>query len=190
MEHCLFISPKLNLPNASPVIVSDRSGGSMAKAHRLINAVLRLAAAAAAAAAAVVMVTSRETTSFFGIQMEAKYSYTPSFIFFVVVYAVAAAYSLLVLAVPAGSALSRLALTTDVVLGIVLAGAVAASGAISDIAKNGNSHAGWLPVCGQIHAYCNHVMAALIAGFVALAIHFVIVMYSLHIVTDVICPCH
>jgi hypothetical protein len=36
--------------------------------------------------------------------------------FFVVAYAVAAAYSLLVLAVPAGSALSRLALTTDVVL--------------------------------------------------------------------------
>lgn len=110
--------------------------------------------------------------------------------FFVVAYAVAAAYSLLVLAVPAGSALSRLALTTDVVLGMVLAGAVASAGAISDIAKNGNSHAGWLPVCGQIHAYCNHVMAALIAGFVALAVHFVVVMYSLHIVTDVICPCH
>ncbi|BAF16928.1 cASP-like protein BLE3 [Oryza sativa Japonica Group] len=162
----------------------------MAKVHRLMNAVLRLAAAAAAATAAVVMVTSRETTSFFGIQMEAKYSYTPSFIFFVVAYAVAAAYSLLVLAVPAGSALSRLALTTDVVLGMVLAGAVASAGAISDIAKNGNSHAGWLPVCGQIHAYCNHVMAALIAGFVALAVHFVVVMYSLHIVTDVICPCH
>jgi hypothetical protein len=51
----------------------------MAKVHRLMNAVLRLAAAAAAATAAVVMVTSRETTSFFGIQMEAKYSYTPSF---------------------------------------------------------------------------------------------------------------
>ncbi|XP_015693005.1 CASP-like protein BLE3 [Oryza brachyantha] len=88
----------------------------MAKVHRLINAVLRLAAAGAAAAAAVVMVTSRGTTSFFGIQMEAKYSYTPSFIFFMVAYAVAPAYSLLVLVVPAGSALYRLVLTTDVVL--------------------------------------------------------------------------
>uniref|UniRef100_A0A0D9WEB1 CASP-like protein n=1 Tax=Leersia perrieri TaxID=77586 RepID=A0A0D9WEB1_9ORYZ len=161
----------------------------MAKVHRLINAALRLAAAAAAAAAAVIMVTSHETTTIFGIQMEAKYSYTPSFIFFVVAYAVTAAYSLLVLVMPAGSALSRLALTTDVVLGMVLAGAVAAAGAISDIAKNGNSHAGWLPVCGQIQAYCNHVMMAVIAGFVALVVHFFATMYSLHIVTDVIFPC-
>jgi hypothetical protein len=52
----------------------------MAKLHRLISAVLRLAAAGAAAAAAVIMVTSHETTSLFGIEMEAKYSYTPSFV--------------------------------------------------------------------------------------------------------------
>lgn len=52
----------------------------MAKLHRLISAVLRLAAAGAAAAAAIIMVTSHETTSFFGIEMEAKYSYTPSFV--------------------------------------------------------------------------------------------------------------
>ncbi|KAL5202304.1 hypothetical protein ABZP36_013256 [Zizania latifolia] len=162
----------------------------MAKVHRLICAVLRFATAGAAAAAAILMVTSRETTSFFGIEMEAKYSYTPSFIFFVVAYAVACAYSLLVLLVPQGSPLSRLALTTDVVLGMVLTGAVAATGAISEVAKNGNSHAGWLPVCGQIQDYCNHVMGALIAGFVALSVHFLAVLYSLHVVTDTICPCH
>jgi hypothetical protein len=52
----------------------------MAKLHRLISVVLRLAAAGAAAAAAIIMVTSHETTSFFGIEMEAKYSYTPSFV--------------------------------------------------------------------------------------------------------------
>lgn len=63
----------------SCVRAAASTGSIMAKVHRLMNAVLRLAAAAAAATAAVVMVTSRETTSFFGIQMEAKYSYTPSF---------------------------------------------------------------------------------------------------------------
>jgi len=58
-----------------------RGGASeMAKLHRLISVVLRLAAAGAAAAAAIIMVTSHETTSIFGIEIEAKYSYTPSFV--------------------------------------------------------------------------------------------------------------
>ena len=52
----------------------------MAKLHWLISVVLRLAAAGAAAAAAIIMVTSHETTSIFGIEIEAKYSYTPSFV--------------------------------------------------------------------------------------------------------------
>ena len=52
----------------------------MAKLHRLISVVLRLAAAGPAATAAIIMVTSHETTSIFGIEIEAKYSYTPSFV--------------------------------------------------------------------------------------------------------------
>lgn len=52
----------------------------MVKLHRLISIVLRLAAAGAAAAAAIIMVISHETATFFGIEMEAKYSYTPSFV--------------------------------------------------------------------------------------------------------------
>uniref|UniRef100_A0A0A8XXA6 CASP-like protein n=1 Tax=Arundo donax TaxID=35708 RepID=A0A0A8XXA6_ARUDO len=87
----------------------------MAKVNRLISAALRLAAAVASAAAAIIMVTSHETTSFFGLEMEAKYSYTPSFVFFLVAFAVACAYSLLVLLVRPGSTASRLVLLTDVV---------------------------------------------------------------------------
>jgi negative regulator of sigma E activity len=51
----------------------------MAKVHRLISIVLRVAAAAAAAAAAIIMVTSHETTNLFGLELEAKYSHIPSF---------------------------------------------------------------------------------------------------------------
>ncbi|XP_062180927.1 CASP-like protein 1C1 [Phragmites australis] len=162
----------------------------MAKVYRLISAALRLAAAAAAAAAAIIMVTSHETTIFFGIEMDAKYSYTPSFVFFVVAFAVACAYSLIVLFVRPGSSASRLALMSDVIVGMLLTGAVAATGAISEVGKNGNTHAGWLPICGQVHAYCNHVMGALIAGFVALVVYFLIIMYSLHVVAEPLCPCH
>lgn len=162
----------------------------MVKAYRLVTVVLRLAAAGAAAAAAIIMVTSHETTSFFGIEMEAKYSYTPSFVFFVVAFAVAFAYSLLVLLVRPGSTTSRLVLLTDVILGMLLTGAVAATGAISDVGKNGNTHAGWLPICGQVQEYCNHVMGALIAGFVSLVVYFLVIMYSLHAVAEPLCSCH
>lgn len=51
----------------------------MAKLHRLISVVLRLVAAVTAAAAAIIMVTSRETTSLFGLEIEAKFSHIPSF---------------------------------------------------------------------------------------------------------------
>ncbi|KAF8666964.1 hypothetical protein HU200_053131 [Digitaria exilis] len=162
----------------------------MAKLSRLITAVLRLAVAGAAAAAAIIMVTSHETTSFFGIEMEAKYSYTPSFIFFVVAFAVGFAYSLLVILVRPGSTASRLVLLSDVVVGMLLAGAVAATGAIADVGKNGNEHAGWLPICPQVRAYCVHVEGALIAGFVSLLIHFLSIMYSLHAVAEPLCCSH
>lgn len=162
----------------------------MAKLHRLISVVLRLAAAGAAAAAAIIMVTSHETTSIFGIEIEAKYSYTPSFVFFVVAFAVTFAYSLLVLFVRPGSTASRLVLLSDVIVGMVLVGAVAATGAIADIGRNGNTHAGWLPICGQVRAYCSHVMGALIAGFVSLIVYFLIIMYSLHAVAEPLCSCH
>ncbi|CAN6353281.1 unnamed protein product [Urochloa humidicola] len=162
----------------------------MAKLHRLISIVLRLAGAGAAAAAAIIMVTSHETTTFFGIEMDAKYSYTPSFIFFVVAFAVAAAYSLLVILVRPGSTLARLVLLTDVMVGMLLTGAVAATGAIADVGRNGNPHAGWLPICGQVRAYCGHVAGALIAGFVSLAVYFLIIMYSLHAIAEPMCSCH
>ncbi|KAJ1262456.1 hypothetical protein BS78_09G109100 [Paspalum vaginatum] len=161
----------------------------MAKLYQLVSVVLRLAAAGAAAPAAIIMVTSHETTSLFGIEMEAKYSYTPSFVFFVVAFAVAFAYSLLVLVVRLGTTASRLVLLTDVIIGMLLTGAVAATGAISDVGKNGNTHAGWLPICGQVQAYCNHVMGALIAGFVSLVVYFLIIMYSLHGVAQPLCAC-
>ena len=162
----------------------------MAKLHRLVSVVLRLVAAVTAAAAAIIMVTSRETTSLFGLEIEAKFSHIPSFIFFVVAYAVACVYSLLVAFVPPGGAASRLLVMTDVVMGMVLTGAVAATGAIAEVGRNGNEHAGWLPICEQVHGYCNQVMGALIAGFVALVVYFLIIMHSLHAVTDTMCPCH
>ncbi|KAF8643724.1 hypothetical protein HU200_066790 [Digitaria exilis] len=86
------------------------------------------------------------------------------------------AYSLLVLAVPPASPAARFVLMADVMAGMVLTDAVAAAGAISDLGKNGNDHAGWLPICGLVHTFCDHVRpgGALISGFVAVILCFLL----------------
>jgi Domain of unknown function (DUF588) len=51
----------------------------MDKALRGLSVLLRIGVSAACAAAAVIMATSHDSTDFFGVTMEAKYQYTPSF---------------------------------------------------------------------------------------------------------------
>nr|CAD1843443.1 unnamed protein product [Ananas comosus var. bracteatus] len=147
----------------------------MAKALRACVFLLRLFAAAATLVAAVVMATSHETTSFFGFTMEAKFQYTPSFV-------------LLVLLIPSTSSFSRLVIATDVIIGMLLTSAVAATGALSELGKNGNQHAGWLPICGQIHEFCNHVMGALICAFVGLLIYLLILFHTFYVVINPLFP--
>nr|CAD1843467.1 unnamed protein product [Ananas comosus var. bracteatus] len=147
----------------------------MAKALRACVFLLRLFAAAATLVAAVVMATSHETTSYFGFTMEAKFQYTSSFV-------------LLVLLIPSTSSFSRLVIATDVIIGMLLTSAVAATGALSELGKNGNQHAGWLPICGQIHEFCNHVMGALICAFVGLLIYLLILFHTFYVVINPLFP--
>ncbi|TVU23066.1 hypothetical protein EJB05_32801 [Eragrostis curvula] len=157
----------------------------MANAQRVAAVVLRVVTAAAAGVAAVVMGTSHETTNLFvfGAQLEARFQYTPSLVFFVAANAVACVYNLLVLVVPPASPAARFVLMADVTVGMVLTGAIAAAGTISDLGKNGNSHAAWLPICGQVETFCDHVRGALISGFVAVVLCFLTLMYSIYTVT-------
>jgi Domain of unknown function (DUF588) len=51
----------------------------MGKALRSLSVFLRIGVAAACAVAAIIMATSHDSTNFFGVTMEAKFQYTPSF---------------------------------------------------------------------------------------------------------------
>jgi uncharacterized protein (TIGR01569 family) len=51
----------------------------MAKIKRLCTLLLRLMALGATVSAAIVMATSHETTTVFGVSVEAKYSNSPAF---------------------------------------------------------------------------------------------------------------
>ena len=65
---------------------------------------------------------------------------------------------------------------------VLLASSISAALAIAQVCKKGSTHAGWLPVCGQVPHFCDQVTVALIAGFAAALIYFVILLCSLYAV--------
>ncbi|WVZ23146.1 hypothetical protein V8G54_001690 [Vigna mungo] len=57
---------------------------------------------------------------------------------------------------------------------------VSAALAIAHVGKKGNTHAGWLPICGQVPKFCDHVTGALVAAFAAAIIYFLLIFSSLY----------
>ncbi|XP_068334390.1 CASP-like protein 1C1 [Pyrus communis] len=163
----------------------NSSAESMAKiTKRLCTLVLRLMAVAATLVAAIVMVTSHQRTSNFGISFEVKYNHTPAFQYFAIANAIATVYGFLVLFLPSESQLWRLVVALDVVITVLLSSSFSAALAIGDVGKHGNSYAGWLPICGQVPKYCDHVKAALISSIVGLIIYLLLLLYAIHTVLD------
>ncbi|KAM0889342.1 hypothetical protein ACQ4PT_027757 [Festuca glaucescens] len=100
--------------------------------------------------------------------------------FFVVANIVACAYNLLVLLVTmAPSPAARLVLMANAMLGMLLTGAAASATATSALRKNGNSRIGWQPICRIMSTFCDHVTGALACGFVAVGLHFLVLLYSI-----------
>ncbi|OVA14929.1 Uncharacterized protein family UPF0497 [Macleaya cordata] len=155
----------------------------MAKTKKLCAFLLRFLAFGATLSAAIVMATSRETTTVFNVSYEAKYSNTPAFKFFFIANAIGSVYSLIVLLLPLWGELRRFVMVLDVIVTMLLTSGVSAALAIAYVGKKGNSHAGWLPICGQVTDFCDHVTGALIAGFAGVIIYLLVLLcQSIHTV--------
>ncbi|KAG6480466.1 hypothetical protein ZIOFF_063966 [Zingiber officinale] len=151
----------------------------MVKSFRVLYLLLRLLAAAAALSAAIVMATSHDSTTLLGITLEAKFQYNPAFEFLVIANGIGFCYSLIALFIPS-SLLSRLVIMFDVIIAMLLTAAIAAAGAMAQLGKNGNTHAGWLPVCDQVPNFCDHAMGAMICALVGVVTYLLIVLYDVH----------
>ncbi|XP_021740376.1 CASP-like protein 1C3 [Chenopodium quinoa] len=152
----------------------------MTKIKGIITFVLRLIALASTIVATIVMGTAHDSASVLGIKFDAKFTNSPSFKYFVIAYAVVSFYSLVVLLLPFKNLLWRLILVLDMVVTLLLTSAASAALAIAYVGKKGNTHAGWLAICGQVPKFCDQTSAALAVGFVAAIIYFVLLLYSLH----------
>ncbi|GER31631.1 CASP-like protein RCOM_1174750 [Striga asiatica] len=142
--------------------------------------VLRLIALGATVSAALIMVTSRDTAQVLNVKFEAKYTNSPTFKYFVLMNAIASVYTFIMMFLPLKSSYRHLILVLDLIMTLLLDSSISSCIAIGQVGKKGNSYAGWLPICGQVPKFCDHVTGALIAGFVAAIIYFLILLYSLH----------
>ncbi|KAI9377706.1 hypothetical protein POPTR_019G100300v4 [Populus trichocarpa] len=152
----------------------------MMKPKRLLSLLLRLIAVGATLAAVIIMATSHEKGTFFAVSYEAKYTDTPAFKYFVIANAIVTVYGFLVLFHLPGSPLWRLVLALDLVFTMLLISSISAALAVAQVGKNGNSRAGWLPVCGQVTKYCNQVTGALVAGLIALITYIILLLHSIY----------
>ncbi|KAH7857870.1 hypothetical protein Vadar_017336 [Vaccinium darrowii] len=158
----------------------------MAMAKIIPTFLLRLIALGATVSATVVMVTSHDSTTVLNLKFVAKYTNSPTFKYFALANAVASGYGLTTIFLPCKTSLWRLLLVLDLVILCLLNSSISAALAIGYVGKKGNTHAGWLPICGEVPNFCDHVNWALISGFVAAVVYFLLVLYSLHNIVNLL----
>ncbi|PQM34134.1 hypothetical protein Pyn_12833 [Prunus yedoensis var. nudiflora] len=156
----------------------------MTKIRKIFTFLLRLLALAATLSATIVMVTSHDSAHVLNLTFKAKYSNSPAFMYFVIVEAIVSGYNLMILFLASKGSLWPMVIIIDVVVALLLTSSMSAALAIAQVGKKGNTHAGWLPICGQVHKFCNHVTRALVAGIIAAALYFLLILYTLYTVLN------
>ncbi|CAN6553052.1 hypothetical protein FF1_004960 [Malus domestica] len=152
----------------------------MTQTRRIFTFVLRLLALAATVSATIVMVNSHDSTRVLNLTFKAKFSDSPTFTYFVIVEAIVSGYNLIILLLSSKGSLWRIVIILDVVAALLLTSSMSAALAIAQVGKKGNTHAGWLPICGQVSKFCNHVSGALVAGILAAIFYYVLNLFTLY----------
>ncbi|CAI9292727.1 unnamed protein product [Lactuca saligna] len=147
--------------------------------------VLRVIAMASTFVATLLMLTSHDSAKVLGMTFQAKYNNSPTLKYFVIVCIITTVYSLATLFIPPKKSW-RPVLVLDVIVTSFLISSFSAAVGVGQLGKQGNSHAGWLPICGQVPKFCHHVSASLIAGFVAVIFYFLLLLFSLNNVLNLV----
>ncbi|XP_068655615.1 CASP-like protein 1B2 [Aristolochia californica] len=147
---------------------------------RWVLLALRLLALFATVAATLVMALNEETkTVTVGVNgaqpvrqsVSAKFQQTPSFVFFVVVNAIASFHNLtMLLLVLLGEkitikGLGLLMILADLVMVLLVTAGSAAAAAMAELGKSGNSHARWNKICDKFDSYCDRGGGALMSSY-------------------------
>ncbi|ESW10539.1 hypothetical protein PHAVU_009G218200 [Phaseolus vulgaris] len=156
---------------------------------------LRVVAFLATASATLVMALNKQTKSFvvatvgttpIRASLAAKFNQTPAFVFFVVANANASLHNLVMIAMEVlgpqydykGLRLVLIAILDMMAMAVASAGDGAAA-FMSELGKNGNSHARWDKICDKFESYCNRSAAALAVSFLGFILLLIISVMSI-----------
>ncbi|XP_042058947.1 CASP-like protein 1F1 isoform X2 [Salvia splendens] len=155
------------------------------KSHYASQIFLRILAIATTLSAACLMITNKQATLIFGIQVVARYSYSPAFKFYA--FANIAAFALSVLSLIAVFLMERKPLNStfyfclflhDLTVTVLLMAGLGAAMAIAYVGKFGNSHSGWMQICDHFGKFCNRVIASSVVGFLGLFVYLILTIVS------------
>ncbi|KAL5717432.1 hypothetical protein ACHQM5_010433 [Ranunculus cassubicifolius] len=136
----------------------------------------------------VLMATDKQTISFFGIQMDAKYNYSSALKFYVAANSAASFLSILSLAVlvyyvalPKPSHCRNkfhIIFLLDLFVVVCLVTGSSAASTIAYLGKYGNSHAGWMAICDHFGKWCNKILASLLASYTAAFLFLILTVWT------------
>ncbi|KAF9622391.1 hypothetical protein IFM89_031194 [Coptis chinensis] len=150
------------------------------------QAVVRTVAIITTLVAIVLMTISKQKIHIFGFDVDAKFSYTPAFKFYVATNIVACVFAVLSFSVllrnvrlaNPGRKMHYIIFLLDLaVMVFVLIGSAAAT-AIGYLGRYGNSHAGWMPICDHFGKFCHKTMASLVFSYISVLLFTILIIWS------------
>ncbi|KAF3330764.1 CASP-like protein [Carex littledalei] len=159
-----------------------------------VDFLLRLLLLASAVSALVVLVTGKQTkriatgqpAPFAFVERDAKFNYSPAFIYLLVALAVTCLYSIITMLsscvfmskpAPAAKALFCLLVLDTLMVGI-MASATGTAGGIAYLGLKGNSHTNWNKICNNYDKFCQHIGSSTAVSLFASIILVVLVLLS------------
>ncbi|KAK4395554.1 CASP-like protein 1F1 [Sesamum angolense] len=146
---------------------------------------LRILAAAVTLAATSITLTNKQTAVIYGIQIDARYSYSPALKFFAYANLIACAFAVLSLFLAlilrnkaVDSTYYFYMFLHDLVMTILLMAGCAAATAVGYVGKYGDRHAGWMAVCGYFEEFCNRGTAASSLSYFGFLFYFILTVVS------------
>ncbi|KAG8379485.1 hypothetical protein BUALT_Bualt07G0093400 [Buddleja alternifolia] len=136
-------------------------------------------------AATWIMFTTKQTALVYGIQVDARYSYSPAFKFLAVANLIACAFSVLSLFLAFVMGNKAVDSTHyfylflhDLVMTLLLMAGCAAATAIGYVGRYGNSHSGWIAICGYFDKFCNKATIATMLSYIATLLYLTLTIIS------------
>ncbi|KAK4370747.1 hypothetical protein RND71_010222 [Anisodus tanguticus] len=158
------------------------------KSHKCLLAtqiLFRILATAFTLAATLIILSSKQIVSVFGIEMDARYSYSSAFKFFALSNIIGCCFSVLSLII--ASLLGHKSLDPNnyfymflhdlIVLALLLAGCAAAT-AIGYVGKYGENHSGWMPICDHVSKFCHKVTTSVMLSYFAVILYLFLTIIS------------